>query len=472
MIRRHYFWFRALLMFADAIIAGGLLVVLSFWRFGADWAVWWREIVPQPEAFVVAYSLTWVAILTSVGLYRPRARWSLRSEVRDVLRAIVIMALLTLSVLFLFKLPDVSRLLLLVLFPAQAACSVALRAALRAVMEHRRRQGRNLRYVLVLGGGERGWAFAEKMESHRELGLRVIGFLEPGVAPGEDEDISDAARWPILGTLDDLESILHARVVDEVAVCLPLSMWDRLDAIASVCEEEGKIVRIPIDVMDRAISAGRVEDLDGTPVFSLVSGPDRALSLAAKRLLDVAGSLLVMIVLFPLFAVIAVAIRIDDGGPILFRQPRVGLHGRTFRVTKFRTMVPGADARRAELAARNTVHGHAFKVDDDPRITRVGKFLRRTSLDELPQVQNVLIGDMSLVGPRPPLPDEVAGYDIWHRRRLSMKPGITGLWQVRGRRDPEFDHWVEADLEYIDRWSLWLDVQILFRTIPASIQGR
>jgi exopolysaccharide biosynthesis polyprenyl glycosylphosphotransferase len=467
-IRRHYFWFRALLMSADAVIAGGLLVALSAWRFGADWAVWWREIVPQPGAFVVAYSLAWVTILTSVGLYRPRARWSLRSEVRDVLRAIVVMALLTLSVLFLVKLPDVSRLLLLVLFPAQAACAVALRAALRAVMERRRRQGRNLRYVLVLGGGERGRAFAEKIEGHRELGLRVIGFLEPD----RSRDPEIAPRWPVLGTLDDLESVLHARVVDEVAICLPLSMWDRIDDIASVCEEEGKIVRIPMDVMDRAISAGRVEDLDGTPVFSLVSGPDRVLALAAKRLLDVVVALLAMVVLAPLFAAIAVAIRLDDKGPVLFRQPRVGLHGRTFSVVKFRTMHPGADARRAELAARNTIHGHAFKLDDDPRVTRVGRFLRRTSLDELPQLQNVLFGDMSLVGPRPPLPNEVAGYDIWHRRRLSMKPGITGLWQVRGRRDPEFDHWVEADLEYIDRWSLWLDVQILFRTIPAALEGR
>jgi lipopolysaccharide/colanic/teichoic acid biosynthesis glycosyltransferase len=169
---------------------------------------------------------------------------------------------------------------------------------------------------------------------------------------------------------------------------------------------------------------------------------------------------------------IAVAIRLDDGGPVLFRQRRVGLHGRPFDVVKFRSMGVDAEARRAELDHLNEVRGPIFKITGDPRITRVGRFIRRTSLDELPQLLNVLRGDMSLVGPRPPLPSEVEGYDLWHRRRLSMKPGITGLWQVRDRGAQDFDTWVAADLEYIDRWSLWLDLKILFRTIPAALQGR
>ena len=466
MIRRHFFWFRALLVGADALLATGLLVALSVWRFGSDWAVWWRQIVPQPAAFVTLYVLAWILALTWAGLYRPRARWSLRSEAIDVIRATMVMALLTLSVLFLFRLPDVSRLLLLILFPTLAVATILLRAFLRFALEAYRRRGHNQRYVLVLGAGQRGQSFAVKLEAHRELGLRVIGFLDSNpetVAPG---------RWPVLGSLEDLQRMFHARVVDEVAICLPFSEWDRIDAITSLCEEEGKIVRIPMDMMERAVSAGRVEELDGTPVFSLVSGPDRALALAVKRIVDVVVAALAMIALCPLFAAIAIAIKLGDGGPVLFRQERVGLHGRTFRVTKFRTMQVDAEARRAGLTADNTVKGHAFKLDDDPRVTRVGRFLRRTSFDELPQVQNVLLGDMSLVGPRPPLPDEVAGYDLWHRRRLSMKPGITGLWQVRGRRDPEFDRWVEADLEYIDRWTLWLDIQIMFRTIPAALEGR
>ena len=169
---------------------------------------------------------------------------------------------------------------------------------------------------------------------------------------------------------------------------------------------------------------------------------------------------------------VAIAIALSDGRPILFRQTRVGLHGRPFVVNKFRTMVPDAEERLAELEARNEIQGHAFKVTDDPRLTRVGRFLRATSLDELPQLWNVVLGQMSLVGPRPPLPREVAGYNLWHRRRLSMKPGITGLWQVQARREQDFDRWVELDLAYIATWSFHRDVWLLLRTIPAVLVRR
>ena len=182
-------------------------------------------------------------------------------------------------------------------------------------------------------------------------------------------------------------------------------------------------------------------------------------------------SAVAMIVLSPLFLALGVAIWRIDGRPILFHQARVGLHGRPFQVVKFRTMVRGAEERLAELEALNEISGQAFKVTDDPRLSRSGRWLRRLSLDEFPQLWNVLRGQMSLVGPRPPLPREVADYDVWHRRRLSMKPGITGLWQVEARRDPEFDRWVAMDLAYIDRWSLWLDLKIIARTIPAMIAG-
>jgi exopolysaccharide biosynthesis polyprenyl glycosylphosphotransferase len=466
MIRRHAAGFRALLVLADAVLAVTLFVGLSIWRFGDDWAIWWRAIVPEPVAFLALYAIAWVFLLAANGLYRPRSRWSLRAEALAIARATVFMALLTLSVLFLFHLPDVSRLFLLGLFPTQAILTIVMRAVIRRWMEHLRRQGRNARFVLVLGAGSRAQAFAAKLEDHRELGLRVIGFLD------EDPAIPATGRWPILGSLDDLEATLHATVVDEVAICLPFSQWSLIDALSHVCEEEGKIVRIPIDVLDHAVSAGRVEELDGTPVFSLVSGPDHELALAAKRLVDLAVSGLGLLLLSPVFAAIALAVVLDGGRPIFFRQRRVGLHGRPFDVVKFRSMTRDAEARLADLSGANEITGHAFKMARDPRVTKVGRFLRRSSLDELPQLWNVLRGEMSLVGPRPPLPGEVKDYDLWHRRRLSMKPGITGLWQVRSRREPDFDRWVAADLEYIDRWSLWLDVQILFRTIPAAVQGR
>jgi exopolysaccharide biosynthesis polyprenyl glycosylphosphotransferase len=466
MIRRNAAGFRSLLASADALLAVVLLLGLSIWRFGADWAVWWRQIVPVPEGLLVIFAGGWVIALAMNGLYRPRARWSILREAFDVVRAAIMLTLVTLSVLFVFRMPDVSRLFLLILFPALVSATVASRVVLRLVMERLRRQGKNLRFVLVLGAGPRGQSFAAKLEAHRELGLRVSGFLDDSPAfdlPG---------GWKYLGTLESLEQVLHTKVIDEVAICLPFSQWSLIDTITHVCEEEGKIVRIPMDVLDRAISVGKVDELDGTPVFSLVSGPDRTIALAAKRVLDVIVSAVGLVVLSPILVIIAVAIVLHDGRPVFFRQERMGLHGRLFRVIKFRTMERDAESRLGDLELHNEIRGRAFKMTNDPRVTQFGQLLRRTSLDELPQLLNVLRGEMSLVGPRPPLPGEVDGYDLWHRRRLSMKPGITGLWQVRARREPEFDRWVAADLEYIDRWSLWLDLKILARTIPAAVQGR
>jgi exopolysaccharide biosynthesis polyprenyl glycosylphosphotransferase len=466
MLRRYATGFRALLVATDAALAATLMVVLSIWRFGPDWAVVWRLFVPDTAVFLGVYSIGWVAVLAMHSLYRPRARWSIVTESRDILRATLTMALLTLSVLFIVHLPDVSRLFLLFLFPAQAVVTIATRAGLRFGMTRMRILGRNTRYVVVLGSGPRGQAFAQKLEDHRELGLKVIGFLD------DSEEFPMRVGRPRLGALGDLERVLHERIVDEVVICLPFSQWNLIDAISEVCEQEGKIVRIPMDVLDRAIASGRVEELEGTPVFSLVSGPDRVLALVVKRALDIALAIAGMIVLAPVFAIVSLAIVLTDGRPVLFRQERIGLHGRTFSLVKLRSMTRDAEALRADLDSANELSGPIFKMTNDPRVTRVGRVLRRTSLDELPQLWNVLRGQMSLVGPRPPLPNEVAGYDLWHRRRLSMKPGITGLWQVRGRRDPDFDRWVASDLEYIDHWSLWLDLRILARTIPAALEGR
>jgi len=249
-------------------------------------------------------------------------------------------------------------------------------------------------------------------------------------------------------------------------------MEEIIEQAAYVCEREGKTVRMPAAPIDRLLTAGRLESIDGIGVYSLANGPDRAVALLLKRLIDVAGAAILMVVLSPVAALIALAIRLDSAGPILFSQERVGLHGRPIKVLKFRSMCLDAEERLPDLLGHNEINGHAFKLANDPRTTKVGRFLRRCSLDELPQLWNVLRGEMSLVGPRPPLPSEVAKYDTWHRRRLSMKPGMTGLWQVGSRHhNPEFDHWVEQDLEYIDSWSLWLDFKIIARTVPAVLIG-
>jgi exopolysaccharide biosynthesis polyprenyl glycosylphosphotransferase len=450
-------------MLVDGALAAVLLAVVSVARFGSAWYDHWLPFLNQPAAFATVYAGGWVAVLWLHGLYRPRARWTIRSEGIALLRATLVMVLFTLSVLFVFRLPDISRSYLVILFPAQWGVALATRIALRLVFMRMRAGGFNLRYVLVIGAGPRAQAFAAKLEAHKELGLRIRGFLDDEVYPLPN-------GWEYLGSLDKIEHHLHDEVIDEVAICLPFSQWDRVNAIAHLCEEEGKIVRVPVDVLDRAFAYGRVEELDGTPVYSMITGPDRMAALVVKRIVDVVVAGLALVVASPLLLVIALAVRLREGPPVLFRQVRVGLHGRRFEVLKFRTMSLDAEARYAELVDQSDPR--AFKMTDDPRITPIGRFLRRTSLDELPQLWNVLKGEMSLVGPRPAPPREVEAYDLWHRRRLSMKPGITGLWQVTARRSEVFDDRASLDLNYIDRWSLWLDMKILARTIPAAFEGR
>ena len=464
MIRRHGRALQVTLVAVDAALAAVVLLGLSYLRFGADWSVYWRMAVREPVVFLAVFAGSWVAVLWFHGLYRLRARWSIWSEAKDVARATIVMALLSLSFLFFFRLPDVSRLFLLFLFPILATLAVLVRAALRWTFEALRFRGMNARYVLVVGAGPRGRRFAEQVVGNRALGLRIAGFLD------DDPHHPLPADWPHLGRLEDLQDVLHHQVVDEVAICLPFSKWELVDAIAGIAMEEGKIVRVPMDVLDRAFAQGRVEDLDGVPVFSLVSGPDRLVGLAVKRALDIVVSAVSLVLLAPLALAIALWIRSYDGSPVLFRQVRVGLHGRPFTVVKFRTMARDAEERYAEVVA--LADPRAFKLDDDPRVTPPGRFLRRTSLDELPQLWNILRGQMSLVGPRPAPPREVEEYDVWHRRRLSMKPGLTGLWQVTARRDDSFERRASLDLDYIDRWSLWLDVKIMAKTGPAALKGR
>ena len=468
MVRRHVAAFRAVLMTADVLSAVLLFVVVSSLRLGVDWQREWQRIGIEPALFAGFYALGWLLLVWLHGLYRMRAHWSLRSDIVSLLRATGLLLVVTVLALFALQVSEVSRSILLGLLAGQAVLAIGSRIVLRRLFGWLRASGRVVRYMLVVGSGREASDFADRVERHPDLGLRVIGHLRGGDQPGTGHG------RPVLGTIDDIEHVLHGQVVDEVAICLPVNLWNMVEPVTRLCQGEGKVVRIPVESGGPTLAGGTIEEFDGIQVQSLVYGPDRALSLAAKRALDIALASGGLILLSPLMLAVGAWIRRTDGSPVLFRQTRVGLHGRRFELLKFRTMVPDAEERLSELEQANEVSGRAFKVTDDPRLTRSGPLLRRTSLDELPQLWNVLRGEMSLVGPRPPLPREVEGYDIWHRRRLSMKPGITGLWQVSARRDPEFDRWVEMDLDYIDRWSLWLDIKIIARTVPAivTMQGR
>lgn len=465
MLRRYQTAFRAFLVGADIAVAVAVLAVISAFVTRSAWTA--SIGVPPQDAFLalVLYVAAWIAILALHGRYAMQAPWSLRREAYGVLQATILFALVLLGALYLLRLSDVSRVVLLAVFPVQAGATIGSRALLRVGFKVVRLRGRNLQFIVIVGTGASARAFAERLEAHAELGLRIVGLLGPYT-----DDLPE--RWTWLGPVSELASVVHRTVVDEVAICLPLDDWHDIEVVTALAEAEGKVLRVPVALAHTRPLSERAEELDGMPVISLVPGPDRALELAIKRIVDIAGSALGLFVLSPLLIATACVITVSEGRPVLFRQPRAGLNGRPFRIVKFRTMTRNADSRRSELRQFNEVEGGAsFKMTNDPRVTPVGRWLRRTSVDELPQLWNVLRGDMSLVGPRPHPFDDVAGYDAWHRRRLSMKPGMTGLWQVGGRRDADFDHWVAQDLEYIDRWSLWLDLRLLLSTVPALLRA-
>jgi len=450
------------LIAADGASATAVFLVASLARYGdGDWLEIWRGFGLDIRGVAVAFGLAWVAALWYRGLYQLRTRWQLQSEALDILRATILVAAFSLSALFVFKQGNVSRLFLVILFAVQPIVTLAIRAALRAWFTGMRMRGHNTRAMLVVGTGRLARDFADRVESRTGLGIQVIGHL---AIPGEMRE--DLAR-PVIGSIDEIEQVFHTHVVDEVAVCLEAAALRYLDPVTRLAADEGKTVRVPIDPIALPLPNALEEEFEGFIVRSLVFDQDHELSLAVKRAVDIASSLVGLVVLSPLLVVVGVAVRRRDGPPILFRQTRVGLHGRQFAIYKFRTMVADAEARYGEVSALSDTKGAAFKMLDDPRVTPLGAFLRRTSLDELPQLWNVLKGEMSLIGPRPAPPREVAEYGIWHRRRLSMKPGITGLWQIGSRMDAHFDDRAQLDLDYIDRWSLLLDLKLLLRTIPA-----
>jgi exopolysaccharide biosynthesis polyprenyl glycosylphosphotransferase len=367
--------------------------------------------------------------------------------------------------LFLTHQDAVSRVFLAALFLTQPAVTLGGRALLRFWFEILRRRGRNTTYMLVVGTGRLAQEFADRVEGHRGLGMRVVGHLAV-------DSESPLVSRPVLGSVDDLGAVFRAMTVDEVAICLSPGVATQLEPIVSVAAEEGKTVRVPSDPQDELLGHALVEDFDGLVVRSVIHDGHRDLELALKRVLDIVGATLALVVLSPLLVITAVAIRTRDGSPILFRQIRIGRHGRPFTIYKFRTMEPDAEQHFSEVFASSDTKGAAFKMRDDPRVTPLGRFLRASSVDELPQLINVLRGEMSLVGPRPAPPREVDQYDMWHRRRLSMRPGMTGLWQIKTRLDDHFDDRAELDLQYIDQWTFWRDLTILARTVPSVLIAR
>jgi exopolysaccharide biosynthesis polyprenyl glycosylphosphotransferase len=464
MTRRHLTALALLLALADVTSAFGVFMVVSAVRFESDPnAVW--SVGIDPTIAAVFFVVGWGAVSWICGLYNLRSRWSLRAEATDIVRAALLMGAVSLSLLFLLHQDNVSRVLLALLFVIQPFAALALRALLRTWFGMVRRRGAAT-HMLVVGTGRLAEDFANRIEDHSSLGVRVMGHLT--VAATASEQPLHVTR-PVLGSVDDLQNVFRGRVIDEVAVCLPPESIALLEPIITIASSEGKTVRIPRSMEEGALRGALREDFDGYLVQSIVNDGQRELERGLKRLLDILGASIAAVLLSPLVIGSALTMWLVDGRPIFFRQVRIGRHGRPFTIYKFRTMVVDAEERYAEVAARSDTKGAAFKMTSDPRVTRVGRVLRKWTLDELPQLLNVLTGDMSLVGPRPAPQREVEQYDIWHRRRLSVRPGMTGLWQVEARYDGHFDERAELDLRYIDQWSLWMDVRILLRTLPALL---
>jgi exopolysaccharide biosynthesis polyprenyl glycosylphosphotransferase len=338
----------------------------------------------------------------------------------------------------------------------------------RWVLESRMRRGIGVDRLLIVGAGEVGRRLMRNIVAQPELGYQVIGFVDDD----PDKNKTDIGRFKALGGIDNLPRVVQEKAIDEVIVTLPWMHHRKILGIMRQCEREQVRARIVPDLFQLALSRVDIEDLGGIPIIGVKEVSITGWNLAFKRASDIVLSLAALILLSPLTLLISVAIKLDSPGPILFKQVRVGKGGRRFVFHKFRSMRQGAEGERRQLAARDEVMGATFKIRHDPRCTRVGRFLRRTSLDELPQFYNVLRGEMSLVGPRPAIPSEVEQYQEWHRRRLEVPPGITGLWQVSGRSQLTFDEMCLLDIYYLENWSPLLDLKIALKTIPAVLAGR
>lgn len=410
--------------------------------------------------------LVWQFASWSSGIYEAYRTRSLWDEFSHLVRAFLILGIVIAAGGFVWKQQEFcSRLFFTLYFGVAFAILGCNRLALRLTARAARRRGYNTRTFAVVGSGPAAEEAVEAILSHPEWGCVFAGYvLEQGA--------SAPAGAKVLGMLPEMAQIVEQTVIDEVIFSVTRDRLEAIEEAIAVCEEQGVGVKVLLNFFPVRIAKPRVEEVDSIPILGLDSAPSDPIPLVAKRVFDVLMSGAVIVLFSPVFLALAAAIKLDSPGPVFFRQRRVGLNGREFWLYKFRSMCIDAEAKLAALREKNEMDGPVFKMRRDPRVTRVGAFLRKTSLDEFPQFLNVFTGEMSVVGPRPPIPAEVRQYKRLQRRRLSVKPGITCTWQVSGRNEIDFARWMELDLQYIDNWSLWRDMKIVLQTIPAVLLGK
>ena len=471
MVRRLRRWLPRLMAGIDVVLIN-LAFVVAFWvRYELQW---FRAVDPAYDATFRTY-IPLAALLTALllfayrgaGLYDSRRARSWFDEMRAIVNgtAFGIVAL----VFFVFAVRPLvySR---LIFFYAAVLITIFLgvaRLVKSIVLARLRRQGRAVARVLIIGAGETGRTVMSNLVAHPEFGYQVVGFVDDN----PDRGRTDIGRFQALGSVGNLPRVLEEELIDEVIIALPWQAHRKIIRLVNECQRADVRARIIPDLFQMSLSRVDVDDINGIPLIGVREVSITGFNLALKRATDVLVAVLSLVLALPMMLLIALAVRLDSPGSVLFRQERVGKGGRLFAMYKFRSMIEGADAKREALTQIEEVDGRRFKLKDDPRVTRVGRFLRRTSFDELPQIYNVLRGEMSLVGPRPALPEEVTRYQEWHRKRLEVVPGITGLWQVSGRSEIPFDEMVLLDAYYIENWSLGLDLRILLQTIPKALFG-
>ncbi len=457
---------------SDIVLINVAFALAYFVRYQLEWPrpvideyyVPYRTFVPIVALFTGVLLLTFQ--LEKVYEVRRGRPWL--DEVYAIINGTTNGVILLIVFFFVSGSPLYSRLIFLYAAVAVVVVLGLGRAVRNWILNALRRRGVGVDRVLVVGAGETGRTLMRNIVAQPELGYRIVGYVDddPKKANGA------VGRFSGLGTVDDLPRILASGNVDEVIITLPWTYHRKILRIVNECKRSDIRARIVPDLFQMSVRRLDLDNLNGLPLLSVQEPHISTSGQIAKRVLDILGAAVVLVVTAPFMALAALAIRLDSPGPILFRQERVGRGESRFTLYKFRTMYQGAEEQLEQLKAHNEASGPLFKMKNDPRITRVGRILRRMSIDELPQLYNVLKGDMSLVGPRPPLPREVEQYQDWHRRRLAVAPGITGLWQVSGRSDLTFDEMVLLDLYYIENWSLFLDFKILLRTIPQVVFAR
>ena len=411
-------------------------------------------------------------IMTSrrLHLYTPIRLTGFLHEQRLSVQACLYSGLLLAGTLYLIHAEDISRSVVLITV-ALVTISLSLRRLVYRMTIYRQfERGVGTRNVLIAGTGPEAHALRHHMESLRHLGYTFKGFIDlPGSDSGSASRFAPGAG-EVVGTLDTMFQNARQQFVDEIFFTTPCERGIVQDVLEQA-RAHGVDLRVVPDMYDGLAWNSPIEYIGQFPTIPLHSGHVPEMGLVLKRGMDILLAGLTPVLLFPLLLLVALAVKLDSHGPILYLSERIGKKGRVFRCIKFRTMVSDAEKRRAEVQHMNERDGVLFKISNDPRITRLGRFLRKYSLDELPQFINVLRGDMSIVGPRPPLASEVREYKLSHLRRLDVMPGITGLWQVQARQDPSFDNYISLDVTYVDNWSIWLDLQILARTIVVVLEG-